>query len=116
MGNGAVSPTGVRRAYEAFLSGLVPSEDSVRSLVRESWVRSRERGVDPEGVRPQGEEVGEDDFRAYRSAHRLSSVRPLIKSLLLDEGRAANYGAATVSPLALITADNARAGCQPVWR
>ncbi|GAA3036806.1 GAF domain-containing protein [Gordonia defluvii] len=85
MGNGAVSPTGVRRAYEAFLSGLVPSEDSVRSLVRESWVRSRERGVDPEGVRPQGEEVGEDDFRAYRSAHRLSSVRPLIKSLLLDD-------------------------------
>ncbi len=85
MGNAAVSPMGIRRAYEDFLSGHIPTDDSVRSLVRESWLRSRDRGIDPAGVRPPGEEVGESDFRSYRSAHRLSSVRPLIKSLLLDD-------------------------------
>ncbi|GED96418.1 transcriptional regulator [Gordonia crocea] len=85
MGNGAASPLRVTRAYEAFLSGIVPAEGSVRALVRDSWLRSRDRGVDPQKLRPQGEDVGEQDFRAYRDAHPLSSVRALIQSLLIDD-------------------------------
>ncbi|GAB08172.1 hypothetical protein GOARA_004_00120 [Gordonia araii NBRC 100433] len=83
MGNGAASPTRVRRAYEAFLSGIRPPEGSVRSLVRESWIRSRAVGIDPVTVSTEGDD--DADFRSYRAAHRLSTVRPLIQSLLVDD-------------------------------
>lgn len=77
----------VRRAYEDFLSGIAPADDSVRSLVRDSWARSVSRGVNP------GEAVPDDDtaamsaaeFAEYRAAHPITAVRPLVQSLMLDD-------------------------------
>ncbi len=85
MGIGAAQPTRVKRAYEQFLSGILPPDGSVRSMVRESWERSRDRGVDPETATPDGDSVSDADFRAYRDSHRLAAVRPLIRSLLVDD-------------------------------
>lgn len=78
----------VRRAYEDFLAGETPPDDSVRSLVRESWERSRQRGLNPGAVGPAGDSGGpmsDDDFDAYRTGHRLAAVRPLVQSLMLDD-------------------------------
>ncbi|GAA2386555.1 transcriptional regulator [Gordonia cholesterolivorans] len=88
MRDGAGVSTRVRRAYEQFLAGVSPADDSVRSLVRESWERSRSRGVDPGEVEPghdAGAPMSGDAFDAYRSSHRLAAVRPLVQSLMLDD-------------------------------
>lgn len=84
MSNGKSATTQVRRAYEQFLSGVTPPDGAVRSLVRDSWARSLRQGVTatPEAS-PDG--MSDTDFSAYRAAHRLASVRPLIKSLMLDD-------------------------------
>lgn len=77
----------VRRAYEDFLAGTTPGTDSVRSLVRESWERSRNSGIDPQELE-RGAESGpmsDADFDDYRTGHRLASVRPLVQSLMLDD-------------------------------
>ncbi|WP_161894639.1 helix-turn-helix domain-containing protein [Gordonia spumicola] len=76
--------TRVRRAYEQFLSGVTPPDGAVRALVRESWARSMHKGVDaaPEAS-PDG--MSDSEFSVYRAEHRLTSVRPLIRSLLLDD-------------------------------
>lgn len=78
----------VRRAYEDFLAGETPPDDSVRSLVRESWERSRRRGLNPGTVGPAGQTDGpmsDDDFDVYRTGHRLAAIRPLVQSLMLDD-------------------------------
>ncbi|WP_026919514.1 diguanylate phosphodiesterase [Gordonia shandongensis] len=74
----------VRRAYEEFLAGALPVDGVVRSLVRDSWIRSRNRGVDPVDSDP-GTAMTDGDLEEYRSAHRLAVVRPLVQSLMLDD-------------------------------
>ncbi|NDK92493.1 transcriptional regulator [Gordonia desulfuricans] len=78
----------IRRAYEEFLVGVNPPTDAVRSVVRDSWARSLKRGIDP------GEAVPEDDvsatmtmaeFARYRDTHPITSIRPLVRSLMLDD-------------------------------
>ncbi|MCF8588813.1 transcriptional regulator [Gordonia liuliyuniae] len=84
MSDGKATVTRVKRAYEQFLSGVTPSEGAVRSMVQESWVRSRSRGVgDDPDVTP--DDMSDNDFSEYRAAHRLAQVRPLITSLMLDD-------------------------------
>lgn len=82
----------IRRAYERFLAGVEPPAEAVRSVVRESWLRSVQRGVDPASLTPersdpagQGEFGPYRDFDEYRAAHRLTSVRSLVQSLMLDD-------------------------------
>ena len=87
MREGTTVSTRVRRAYEDFLAGTAPADDSVRSLVRESWERSRRRGVDPDDAEPNPHDgpMSDTDFDSYRTGHRLAAVRPLVQSLMLDD-------------------------------
>lgn len=77
----------IRRAYERFLAGAEPSAETVRSVVRDSWLRSAARGVDPAGTESQaaGSELRGDRFTEYRAAHLMTSVRGLVRSLMLDD-------------------------------
>lgn len=84
MSDGKSTVTRVRRAYEQFLSGVTPPEGTVRSLVQESWIRSRSRGVAEAPDATPGD-MSDDDFSEYRATHRLARVRPLITSLMLDD-------------------------------
>ncbi|GAA4663365.1 transcriptional regulator [Gordonia humi] len=84
MSDGKSTATRVRRAYEQFLSGVTPPDNAVRSLVRESWVRSRSQGLD-EAPEATAGDMSDADFSEYRAAHRLARVRPLITSLMLDD-------------------------------
>ena len=84
MANGKSTVTRVRHAYEQFLSGVTPPDDAVRGLVRESWARSLRRGIDV-GAEPNPGDMSDSDFSTYRSTHRLAQVRPLIRSLMLDD-------------------------------
>ncbi len=85
MGKGAASPTRVQRAYEQFLGGILPAEGTVRALVRDSWLRSRDRGIDPGGAIPDEGPMGDADFQAYRATHPLTAIRPLIESLIVED-------------------------------
>ncbi|MGC4933160.1 GAF domain-containing protein [Gordonia sp. DT30] len=78
----------VRRAYEDFLSGITPPSDAVRSVVRDSWTRSLKRGVDPTEALPEDDgsaTMTMAEFNRYRQAHPITSVRPLVQSLMLDD-------------------------------
>jgi hypothetical protein len=62
-------------------------DDVVRSVVRESWRRSLGSGVDPDGSAPPVELV-DDELLAYREAHPLASVMPVIRRLLVQDAEA----------------------------
>ncbi|MEE3851679.1 GAF domain-containing protein [Gordonia sp. LSe1-13] len=85
MSDIASSSSRVRQAYEDFLSGVAPPADSVRSLVRDSWARSLERGVDPGEAMPDAVSMTAAEFAEYRAAHPITAVRPLVQSLMLDD-------------------------------
>ncbi|RPA06090.1 GAF domain-containing protein [Gordonia sp. OPL2] len=87
MSDSASTSSRVRRAYEDFLSGITPTDDSVRSVVRDSWARSIQRGVDPGDVVPEndGTSMSATEFAEYRDAHPITAVRPLVQSLMLDD-------------------------------
>lgn len=73
----------VRTALERMLTdGDAPD---VRSVVRESWMRSLRRGVDPSSTATVESVAGPDDFTGYRAAHPMTAVRPMIRSLMLDD-------------------------------
>ncbi|MEZ5212486.1 MULTISPECIES: helix-turn-helix domain-containing protein [unclassified Gordonia (in: high G+C Gram-positive bacteria)] len=79
--------THIRRAYERLLSGADLPAEAVRSVVRDSWLRSVARGIDPSAAdpAPPARDLSADDFEAYRAAHPLTSMRPLVQSLMLDD-------------------------------
>ena len=82
----------LRAAHERLVthSGLPPGDrvdDVVRSVVRESWRRSLGSGVDPDGSAPPVELV-DDELLAYREAHPLASVMPVIRRLLVQDAEA----------------------------
>src|ERR1700712_3346588 len=60
---------------------------SVRSVVRDSWRRSLGSGVDPDGSLPPVELL-DDDLLAYRAAHPLAPVMPVIRRLLVEDAEA----------------------------
>ncbi|MCG7634509.1 transcriptional regulator [Gordonia McavH-238-E] len=87
MTDAALVATRIRRAYEDFLSGGNPPADAVRSIVRDSWARSLTRGVDPSEAAADGDRasvMSPAEFAAYRAAHPITAVRPLVQSLMVD--------------------------------
>ncbi|MFN8200624.1 MAG: hypothetical protein U0R72_20185 [Nakamurella multipartita] len=86
-GSNAVSERNrLERAYDAFLS--TGEVGSVRPVVADSWRLSRASGVSPDGVLPEVDLL-DRELEAYRSAHPLASVMPLLRRLLIDEAEEA---------------------------
>ncbi|MFE7136021.1 GAF domain-containing protein, partial [Streptomyces sp. NPDC057638] len=68
----------LRRAYDTYLTaGRV--ERPVRPVVADSWRRSTRARVSPEGT--AGVELGDDALIAYREAHPLARVMPVVREL-----------------------------------
>ncbi len=87
MTDSASASSRVRQAWEDFMSGITPPDDSVRSVVRESWARSVSKGVNPGEAVPDngGAEMTAAQFAEYRDTHPITAVRPLVQSLMLDD-------------------------------
>ena len=76
----------LRAAHELFVGGARPSDVArrVRPVVLDSWSRCLGSGVDPDGSTPPVE-LMDDDLLAYREAHPLASVLPVIRRLLVQD-------------------------------
>ncbi|TQF68760.1 transcriptional regulator [Rhodococcus spelaei] len=60
------------------------SASPVRPVVFDSWLRSRNRGVDPDGI----DETGDMDVRElerYRDSHPMALIRPVVRKLLVED-------------------------------
>ncbi|MGW6695455.1 transcriptional regulator [Rhodococcus sp. NPDC054953] len=57
---------------------------SVRPVVFDSWVRSRDRGVNPRSV-GDGDPLGGVELGGYRAAHPMALVRPVVRRLLVED-------------------------------
>jgi hypothetical protein len=78
----------LRAAHEQLVTGTaLPTDAAVRSVVRDSWRRSLSCGVDPDGGTPPVELL-DDDLLAYREAHPLAPVMPVIRRLLVEDAEA----------------------------
>ncbi|TFV70299.1 GAF domain-containing protein [Blastococcus sp. CT_GayMR19] len=78
----------LRAAHERLVTGTaLPPDDAVRSVVRDSWRRSLSCGVDPDGGTPPVELL-DDELLAYREAHPLAPVMPVIRRLLVQDAEA----------------------------
>lgn len=89
--NGAPSQTltrQLRAAHESFLSSRDQRghgrRREVRPIVWDSWRRSLGNGVDPDGAAPPVDLL-DDELRAYRDAHPLALVMPVIRKLLVED-------------------------------
>ena len=86
--SGAPSPVltrSLRAAHEALVtSGGVPADVHVRPVVWDSWRRSLGNGVDPDGA-PPPVDLLDDELIAYRTAHPLAAVMPVIRRLLVAD-------------------------------
>jgi len=77
-------------AHQSFIDARgVPgqglTDDShVRSVVLESWMRSRNKGVNPDVV-GNPEMLEGLELEKYRSAHPMSLIRPVIRKLLVED-------------------------------
>jgi transcriptional regulator of acetoin/glycerol metabolism len=78
----------LRAAHELLVTGrrlpASPTGGRVRPVVLESWRRSLGSGVDPDGVAPPVE-LMDGDLLAYREAHPLAGVMPVIRRLLVQD-------------------------------
>jgi hypothetical protein len=84
---GRPGPDHVRRlraAHERLVTGSGLPDDAVRLVVRDSWRRSLGCGVDPDGGAPPVDLL-DDDLLAYREAHPLATVMPVIRRLLVED-------------------------------
>ncbi|MGY1590693.1 phytochrome sensor protein [Geodermatophilus sp. SYSU D00708] len=78
----------LRAAHEALVTrGGPPVRDAVRSVVWDSWRRCLGSGVDPDGSAPPVDLL-DDDLVAYRAAHPLAPVLPVIRRLLVEDAEA----------------------------
>ncbi|MGY1708453.1 phytochrome sensor protein [Geodermatophilus sp. SYSU D00758] len=77
----------LRAAHEALVTRGAPAGDQVRAVVWDSWRRSLGSGVDPDGGAPPVELL-DDDLVAYREAHPLAPVLPVIRRLLVADAEA----------------------------
>ncbi|WP_435277379.1 transcriptional regulator [Rhodococcus yananensis] len=76
----------VSRAHDTFVGALGERRiDHVRSVVRDSWLRSLHRGVDPDVVDQPGLLTGVD-LEQYRAGHPMGLIRPVVRKLLVDDG------------------------------
>jgi hypothetical protein len=75
----------LRAAHEHLVTtgGPLP-RDGVRAVVWDSWRRCLGSGVDPDGNAPPVELL-DDDLLAYRAAHPLAPVMPVIRRLLVED-------------------------------
>lgn len=90
--DGAPSPVVARRlraAHEALVTrgSRTGGGDQVRSVVWESWRRSLGNGVDPDGPAAPVDLL-DDELLAYRDAHPLAAVMPVIRRLLVADAEA----------------------------
>lgn len=71
-------------AHQLFVECDRAGTDAVRSVVRESWLRSRGSGVSPDVV---DDAVALDGatLEQYRAAHALSAIRPVVRQLLVED-------------------------------
>jgi hypothetical protein len=74
----------LRAAHERLVTGCGLSDDAVRSVIVDSWRRSLGSGVDPDGLSAPVELV-DDELLAYRAAHPLATVMPVIRRLLVED-------------------------------
>jgi GAF domain len=74
----------IARAHHAFLTGGRRAASGVRDIVLESWTRSINAHVDPDGEAPVT--LLDADLAGYREAHPLATVLPILRELV---GRAA---------------------------
>ena len=78
----------LRAAHEALVTRSGPATpDSVRAVVWDSWRRSLAGGVDPDGNAPPVDLL-DDELLAYRAAHPLAPVLPVIRRLLVEDAEA----------------------------
>ena len=78
----------LRAAHERLVTTCgLPADSVVRSVVRDSWHRSLGSGVDPDGQAPPVELL-DDELLAYRAAHPLAPVMPVIRRLLVEDAEA----------------------------
>ena len=93
--DGLPSPVAARRlraAHEAVVThGGAVRRDEVRPVVYESWRRSLGSGVDPDGT-PPPVDLLDHDLLAYREAHPLAAVMPVIRRLLVTDAEDAPPG------------------------
>jgi transcriptional regulator of acetoin/glycerol metabolism len=74
----------LRAAHDSLVTGTGHVDDAVRPVVRDSWRRSLGNGVDPDGGTPPLDLL-DDDLMAYREAHPLAPVMPVIRRLLVED-------------------------------
>ncbi|MGW0042886.1 transcriptional regulator [Rhodococcus sp. NPDC003348] len=80
----------VSSAHRSFMAGAAPQTDDpedeplVRPVVFDSWLRSRNRGVNPETV-GEGGDLDGVELESYRAAHPMALVRPVVRRLLVDD-------------------------------
>ncbi|MFD1814870.1 GAF domain-containing protein [Rhodococcus gannanensis] len=79
----------VSSAHRAFVSGDHAIRQDrpggpVRSVVLDSWLRSRDRGVNPDLV---GDHLDLDgvELERYRSTHPMAPIRPVVRKLLVED-------------------------------
>lgn len=70
------------RAHDRFVQSGV-TDPTLRPLVRESWLRSLEVGLDPEAALA-ALRLAEDAVAEIRSAHPLAEAMPIIRRLLVE--------------------------------
>ncbi|KQY46584.1 GAF domain-containing protein [Cellulomonas sp. Root137] len=80
----------VRAAHERFVTTGQLSSRVVRSVVADSWRRSRRSGVDPE-VQNAPVDMGGTDLVGYRSSLALAAAMPVVRELLVRPGAAAGW-------------------------
>ncbi|WP_371873829.1 helix-turn-helix domain-containing protein [Williamsia phyllosphaerae] len=83
MDDADIDSARIRTAYEHFRDGRTSDAGSVRSVVRDSWMRSLRGGVDPTATAVA--DMSASAFAEYRAAHPMTAVRPLVQSLMLDD-------------------------------
>jgi hypothetical protein len=74
----------LRAAHQALVTAGPAARQQVRPVVWESWRRSLGNGVDPDGAAPPVDLL-DDDLEAYRAAHPLARVLPVIRRLLVED-------------------------------
>lgn len=73
----------VRDAYERFVDGG-DADAGVRTVVVDSWERSRRSGVDPAGA-GGASGMGPAELRDHREAHPMAAVLPVVRKLLVED-------------------------------
>lgn len=80
-----VDATRVRAAHELFVNTGQLSSRAVRTLVADSWRRSRRSGVDPEVQNAPVDMLG-NELTGYRGSLALAAAMPVIRDLLVRPG------------------------------